>query len=214
MLPPMHLGMLDLLIHGQITQFVILAVAIVLAIALHECGHAVVDELQGDPTARLAGRLTVNPVRHLDPVGTLMIVLVGFGWGKPVPITPSKLRNRRFGAAFVGVAGPIVNVLLALVAGFFFGRLNVASAGSLWAQFLYAFLSINVLLALLNLLPIPPLDGSRILAAVLPPDKQRIVYFLDQYGFVILLIAALFVLPSILTPIVNRGITLVLRLVG
>ena len=214
MLRAMHLGMLNLLLHGQLTQFVIIAISIVVAIALHEFGHAVADEIQGDPTARLAGRLTINPVRHLDPVGTLMIVLVGFGWGKPVPITPSKLRNRRFGAAFVGAAGPIVNVILALIAGYFVARIDLARSGSLMAQFLFAFLSINVLLAILNLLPIPPLDGSRILAAILPPDKHGIIYFLDQYGFVILLIAALFVLPRILTPLVDRGVNLVLRLVG
>ncbi|MEA2501523.1 MAG: hypothetical protein QOD01_1634, partial [Actinomycetota bacterium] len=80
----MRLGMIDLLIHGQFSDFILIALAIVLAIALHEFGHAAADELQGDPTARLAGRLTLNPVRHLDPFGTLMIVLVGFGWGKPV----------------------------------------------------------------------------------------------------------------------------------
>src|SRR5216683_1264659 len=196
MLRAMHLGMLDLLLHGQLTQFVIIAISIVVAIALHEFGHAVADEIQGDPTARLAGRLTINPVRHLDPVGTLMIVLVGFGWGKPVPITPSKLRNRRFGAAFVGAAGPIVNVILALIAGYFVARIDLARSGSLMAQFLFAFLSINVL------------------PAILPPDKQGIIYFLDQYGFVIVLIAALFVLPRILTPLVDRGVNLVLRLVG
>jgi Zn-dependent protease len=210
----MHLGMIDLLIHGQYLDFVIIAISIVLAIALHEFGHAAADELEGDPTARLAGRLTLNPVRHLDPFGTLLIVLVGFGWGKPVPMTVTKLRNRRFGAAFVGAAGPLVNVILAFISGALLGRLGVASYGSVAYRFLSEFLFLNVLLVVLNLLPIPPLDGSRILAAVLPPDKQEIIFFLDKYGFVILLLAAFLVLPRILGPIATSGANLVLRLVG
>jgi Zn-dependent protease len=210
----MRLGMIDLLIHGQFSDFILIALAIVLAIALHEFGHAAADELQGDPTARLAGRLTLNPVRHLDPFGTLMIVLVGFGWGKPVPMTVTKLRNRRFGAAVVGVAGPLVNVILAFISGALLGRLGVGSYGSVVYRFLSEFLYLNVLLAVLNLLPIPPLDGSRILAAVLPPDKQDIIFFLDKYGFVILLLAAFLVLPRILGPLATSGSNLVLRLVG
>src|SRR5260370_16267222 len=94
---PMY--MISLLIHGQYSDFIIIVLAIVLAIALHEFGHAAADELQGDPTARLAGRLTLNPLRHLDPFGTILIVLVGFGWGKPVPMTPNKLRSPWFAAA-------------------------------------------------------------------------------------------------------------------
>src|SRR4030088_2048759 len=147
---PMRLGMIDLLIHGQFSDFILIALAIVLAIALHEFGHAAADELQGDPPARLAGRLTLNPVRHLDPFGTLMIVLVGFGWGKPVPMTPSKLRNRRFGAALVGAAGPLVNVILAFTAGALLARLGPANYGSLTYRFLAEFLYLNVLLAILN----------------------------------------------------------------
>jgi Zn-dependent protease len=215
----MRLGMIDYLIHGQFSDFILTALAIVLAIALHEFGHAAADELQGDPTARLAGRLTLNPVRHLDPFGTLMIVLVGFGWGKPVPMTPSKLRNRRFGAALVGAAGPLVNVILAFIAAALLVRLGLVRQGvlmsyNLASRFLLTFLYLNVLLAILNLLPIPPLDGSRILGAILPPSKQHIIFFLDQYGFVILLIAALLVLPRILGPIATSARDLVLRLMG
>src|SRR5438876_5041511 len=114
MLAPMHLGMIDLLSRGQCSDLILIIRAIVLAIALHEFGHAAADELQGDPTARLAGRLTLNPLRHLDPFGTVMIVLVGFGWGKPVPMSPPNLRSRRFGSAAVAIAGPSMNVVLAL----------------------------------------------------------------------------------------------------
>src|SRR5260370_25720033 len=211
---PMHLGMIDLLIHGQFSDFILIVIAIVLAIALHEFGHAAADELQGDPTARLAGRLTLNPLRHLDPFGTVMIVLVGFGWGNPVPMTPSKLRNRRVGAALVGAAGPLVNVILAFISGALLGRMDPTTYGSLAYRFVSEFLYLNVLLAILNLLPIPPLDGSRILSAILPPSKQHIIFFLSQYGFVILLIAAFLVLSPILSPISTSTSRLVPRLVG
>jgi Zn-dependent protease len=205
--------MINLLTQRQFSEFILIVLAIVLAIALHEFGHAAADELQGDPTARLAGRLTLNPLRHLDPFGTILIVLVGFGWGKPVPMTPSKLRSPRFGAAVVGAAGPLVNVILAFISGALLVRMDPTTYGSLASRFLYEFLRLNILLAILNLLPIPPLDGSRILSAVLPPSKQHIVFFLDQYGFVILLVAAFLILPSILGPVVDSATRLVVRLV-
>jgi Zn-dependent protease len=175
----------------------------------------VADDLEGDPTARLAGRLTVNPIRHLDPFGTVMIVLVGFGWGKPVPMTTSKLRNRRFGAAVVGFAGPAVNVILAIAAAAVYGReVNLFNEFSLTNRILSSVVTLNILLAILNLLPIPPLDGSRILSAVLPPEHQQFIYFLDQYGFLILLLAALFVLPPIFTRITPHIATWLVNLVG
>jgi Zn-dependent protease len=213
--------MLSNLIQGDFAGFLIVIVTLVVAIALHEFGHALADEIQGDPTARLAGRLTVNPVRHLDPFGTLLIFLVGFGWGKPVPFSPPSMRNRRYGAALVGIAGPAVNVFLALAAALAatymrlslvvgFGNPLVPFTERLVSSFLY----VNVLLALLNLIPIPPLDGSRVLSALLPPSRQQFIYFLDQWGFVILLVVALFVLPSVLPPIALRAEVWILRLVG
>jgi Zn-dependent protease len=129
-------------------------------------------------------------------------------------MTPSKLRNRRFGAALVGAAGPLVNVILAFTSGALLARLSPSMYGSLAYRFLLEFLYLNVLLAILNILPIPPLDGSRILGAILPPNKQHIIFFLDQYGFVILLLAALLVLPRILGPIATSASNLVLRLVS
>lgn len=207
--------MLTLLIHGQWTDFFIIALVLVFSIALHEFGHAVADELEGDPTARLAGRLTLNPIAHLDPFGAVMIVLVGFGWGKPVPMTTTKLRNRRFGAAVVGFAGPVVNVILAVAAAAVYGReANLFNQLSFTNRVLSSVVTLNILLAILNLLPIPPLDGSRILSAVLPPERQQFIYFLDQYGFVILLLAALFVLPPIFSRITPQIASWLVRVVG
>jgi Zn-dependent protease len=212
--------MLQYLISGDFVGLIIVAITLVAAISLHEFGHALADELQGDSTARLAGRLTINPMAHLDPFGSLMIVLVGFGWGKPVPISPPNLRNRRFGAALVGIAGPTMNVLLAIASALVARYLNLGvitnpgTVSSFTGRLVFVFLYINVLLALLNLIPIPPLDGSRILSAFLPPSKQHVVYFLDQWGFLILLVAAFFVLPRFLPALATHAELWVLRLVG
>lgn len=215
-------GVLPFLISRDYSGFIIIGFVLVVAICLHEFGHAVADEIQGDPTARLAGRLTVNPRAHLDPFGALMIVLVGFGWGKPVPMSPNSMRSRRYGAALVGIAGPLVNVILAVATAVVARALTIplvigfgAMPGfSIASQLASAFLYINVLLVILNLIPIPPLDGSRVLAALLPPDKQRFIYFMDQWGFLILLIAALLVLPHFLPPIANGAERWLLNLIG
>ena len=198
MLAPMG-GMLGFLRTHDYESFLILAIVFVVAISLHEFGHAFVAEWEGDPTARLAGRVTLNPARHLDVFGTIMLVLVGFGWGKPVPISPANMRHRRWGAAIVGAAGPAMNVLQALAAAGLARALHlplfVGIGGlpgySFTDRLVGAFLYLNILLALFNLIPVPPLDGSRVLSAFLPPNRQRVIYFLDQWGFLILLFAAL-----------------------
>jgi Zn-dependent protease len=214
--------MLPYLIHHDFTDFVLIGIVLIVAITIHEFGHALADELEGDPTAREAGRLSLNPARHLDPFGTLMIALVGFGWGKPVPINTAAMRSRRFGGAIVGLAGPATNLILAITSALALRSLKVIpivgfASGpgiTLTNRFLSGFLYINVILALLNLIPIPPLDGSRILSAVLPPDKQHFVYFMDRWGFLIILIAALFVLPTFLGSVASAADRELLRLVG
>ncbi|HEX2054784.1 MAG TPA: site-2 protease family protein [Actinomycetota bacterium] len=203
----------------DIAGLVIVSLVFIIALSLHEYGHALAAHLQGDPTAKLAGRLTVNPKSHLDPVGTFMLVLVGFGWGKPVPFAPNKLRSKRFGAAMVGAAGPLVNVLLALVsaAAFlaFFRRASDLDGGNqLLARFLLIGVTLNVTLALFNLLPIPPLDGSRILSALLPPSKQHIVFFLDKWGFVILLLVGFVLFPRLAGPLIDATSRLIFLIVG
>jgi Zn-dependent protease len=189
--------MIRFLLAGDFRTFFLIALVLVIALSLHEFAHALAADLQGDPTARLAGRLTINPLAHLDPVGTLMMVLAGFGWGKPVPFSLQALKNRRFGAALVAVAGPAMNILLALAAAMALGRV-IGRAGQfgrsgMLLSFLELALEINVVLALFNLIPVPPLDGSRILSAILPPDKQRLLYYLDRWGF--FAVIALLIIP-------------------
>lgn len=190
----MGISPLEILRYDPLT-FVLLAAGLILAIALHEYGHALAADLQGDRLPRAMGRLSLNPARHLDPVGTIFIFLVGFGWGKPVEFRPQALASKRFGAAIVALAGPMMNLLLAILAAFAYVLLFGAEAldSPLLADpgavelFLRIFFELNVLLAVFNLVPLPPLDGSRLLTIFLPPNKQKIVYFLDRWGFLLLL---------------------------
>ena len=188
------------LLRDEPLAFFMLAISLVLSLALHEFAHALAADLQGDRYPRAMGRLTVNPIKHLDPFGSLMILLVGFGWAKPVPFRPEALRSQRFGAALVALAGPMMNLLLAIV-GLIGLKLTIPdpfiSGGTLFidqaglrgqiAIFWISFSSINVILAVFNLLPLPPLDGSRLLTIFLPPKRHNIIYFLDKYGIFILL---------------------------
>lgn len=203
--------MIELLLQGDVASFIIIGIALVIAIALHEFGHALAADLQGDPTPRLAGRLKLNPLAHLDPIGTFMLVMVGFGWGKPVPFSEHRLRNRRSGVAIVALAGPMVNLALALVAAGLFTRLT--SPGRV-QDLVFLFLYINVILAIFNLIPIPPLDGSRILTLLLPPSKHHIIFFLDKWGFLILIALVFFVLPGTLGAVAGRVSNLLLSLFG
>lgn len=194
--------------------FFMLAVALVGALGLHEYAHALAADLQGDRLPRAMGRLTPNPVKHLDPLGTICILLAGFGWAKPVEFRPQALSSKRFGAAIVALAGPMMNLFLALIGGFGFVLTYTGGEPSQLAIFFYLFTGINVLLAVFNLVPLPPLDGSRLLTIFLPPDKQKIIFFLDRYGFLILLGLVLFGGTSILNPLVEDVRDFLIRLAG
>jgi Zn-dependent protease len=199
-----------LLLRDDPQVFVAFVIAVVVAITFHEFSHAAVATMQGDQTARSQGRLTLNPVSHLDPLGSIALVLAGFGWGRPVPFTPSQLRSRRFGAAMVGLAGPAANFVLALAAVvglriIFPSAIDPFGGVDFSVILLDMLVTLNVVLGVFNLLPIPPLDGSRLLSLLLPPSRQNIVYFLDQYG-IFLLLGILILAPNLLTPIF-RAIT-------
>ena len=198
---------------GPVT-FLLLAIAIIEAIALHEYAHALAADLQGDRLPRAFGRLTLNPAKHLDPLGTILIFLVGFGWGRPVEFRPEALASKRFGAAIVALAGPTMNLLLAIAAAFAAVPLLRGGSDGPLTEFLLRFFEINVLLAVFNLLPLPPLDGSRLLTIFLPPDKQKIIFFLDRYGLVILLAVVFFGWQTIIEPLTVTFGTWILRLAG
>lgn len=200
-----------------------LAVSLVGAIALHEYGHALAADLQGDRMPRAMGRLTLNPARHLDPLGTIAIILIGFGWGRPVEFRPQALSSERFGAAIVALAGPGMNLVLAIggvlvakVAGFDLAGIQdlTRAPGSNFELFLFLFVTINVVLAVFNMIPLPPLDGSRLLTIFLPASKRNVIYFLDQYGFFILLALVFLTGFTFLRPVIEAVGSFVFGIVG
>jgi Zn-dependent protease len=195
------------------TLFIVLVAALIGAIGLHEYAHALAADLQGDRMPRAMGRLTPNPIKHLDPVGTLFILLVGFGWGKPVEFRPHALSSKRFGAAIVALAGPLMNLALAF-AGAIIAIQFDTSLPDLVARFLSVFFTINVILAVFNLIPLPPLDGSRLLTIFLPPSRQNIIFFLDKYGFIILLGVLIFGGFTIIQPFIDAVGNFLVRLAG
>jgi Zn-dependent protease len=193
--------------------FVAFVIAVIVAITVHEFSHAAVATIQGDDTPRSQGRLTLNPMSHLDPLGSIALILAGFGWGKPVQFSPFQLRNRRAGAALVGLAGPASNFVLALLSAVVLRFALEGSPNDFTLSLLGRLVTLNVVLGVFNLLPIPPLDGSRLLSIVLPQRHQGIVYFLDRYG-IFLLLALLLFAPGLLTPFFDAITRFILRLVG
>ncbi len=178
--------MIQLLFQQQYLLFVFIAFALIFSLTFHEYGHGKMASLIGDDTAKQAGRLTLNPIPHIDPVGLLMVLLIGIGYAKPVPADPRKF-NTRWGSLLVAAAGPGMNLLLAIVLINFYrigqsAGIEIFQTGA--SQFFFTFLAgINMLLMLFNLLPIGPLDGSYILPYVLPRETARKYLQLNQrYG--------------------------------
>ena len=205
------------LLRDEPQVFVAFLIAVIVGITFHEFSHAAVATLQGDQTARSQGRLTLNPISHLDPLGSIALILAGIGWGRPVPVTPSNLRNRRFGGILVGLAGPAANFVIALAAvvatRFVYPVAETAFDVPFSLRLLYMLVTVNVILGVFNLLPIPPLDGSTLLSLVLPPSRQGILAFLDQYG-IFLLLGLLILAPNLLTPIFSAITQALYGLVG
>lgn len=208
-------GPLQLLQGGLdgLIAFLLLAAALVLAIGLHEYAHALAADLQGDRLPRAMGRLTLNPIKHLDPLGTVLIFIAGFGWGKPVEFRPEALASRRFGAAAVAIAGPLMNVVLGLVGALAYRVYSLGPYVEFLEMFLRSFIFINAVLAVFNLLPVPPLDGSRLLTIFLPPSRQNIIFFLDRFGFLIIL-GVVFFAPWLLRPLISFVIDLIAGIAG
>lgn len=196
----------DLLFH------IIEIVIIIFSIVIHEVAHGVMANALGDPTAKREGRLTLNPISHIDPVGSIIVPLMSlfgggfmFGWAKPVPYNPHNLKNQQWGEALVAVAGPATNLLTAA----FFGILiRVADSQHFVST---AFFTVagtivvsNIVLAIFNLVPIPPLDGSKVLFSLLPYHTRhnQIFVFLEQYGLILVLAFAFFMFP-VLLPVIG-----------
>ena len=210
-----------------IPQLVIYMVVLLLAISAHEAAHAWMSYKFGDDTARLLGRITLNPVAHTDPIGTLLIPIVGFifgaiggplasvpllGWGKPTPVNPLRWHNKDLANIMVSLAGIMANLLIAIIAFVIFKALLMTRVIDPYSVslhdpvtlFLVYLLMMNVSLAVFNLLPFPPLDGSKILYSILPASAQPVLEMLEQYGFLILILVLYMGLTSFIMAPISR----------
>ena len=176
-----------LLLHGSAVQLVAVLLSVTIAITIHEFAHAWRADRAGDPTPRAAGRLTLNPIAHFDPIGSLLFLIVGFGWAKPVPVNPANFRHPRRDGIHVALWGPLSNFLLAAAAGLAI-RASAAHLPFGLFVFLRTLTLLNLNLGMFNLIPLPPLDGSHILSGML--DSRRAYAFEiwgRRYGLIVLL---------------------------
>jgi Zn-dependent protease len=185
---------------GRWVDLLYLVPILLISLTVHEVSHGWVAYRMGDPTAKSHGRLSLNPLKQLDPIGTAMFIItylfwgVVFGWAKPIPISPYYFKNRQRGMAIVGAAGPASNFIMAVIFGLIlrFAGPPLEEAGTSTAvvilNVLFMFVQINIVLGVFNLLPIPPLDGSRVVGAFLPRRAYEYWVAIDRYGFMIIIV--------------------------
>lgn len=191
--------------------FIAIFIALIVSITFHEFSHILVAKWQGDNTGEQAGRLTLNPLAHLDLFGTIAILLIGFGWGKPAPFNPYNLRNQRYGPALVALGGPAANLFLIIVFGILLKIIYpIFGPDNYLTIFLQILVTFNGVLMVFNLIPVPPLDGSHILEGILGNRFSNFSAFLNTYGprllLGLILLSLLFGLPIfsyIISPVIN-----------
>ncbi|MAH61313.1 MAG: site-2 protease family protein [Legionellales bacterium] len=192
------------------------------AITVHEAAHGLVAKWFNDPTAWQYGRITLNPVPHIDIIGTILFPLLSlmtgglmFGWAKPVPIIPRNLKPRKYAMIFVALAGPFSNIIMAILWAFLMIQHPVFGSNIAWFELAQAGVIVNLSLATINLLPFPPLDGGKVLIELLPYSKRWLLDLLDQYGLMILIVMMFTgILGVILSPIFNTLALIVKLIVG
>jgi len=175
-------------------------VILIFSVIIHEISHGYVAEMLGDPTARMAGRLTLNPIPHVDLFGSFILPVLlivshagfVFGWAKPVPYNPYNLKDQKWGPAMVAVAGPLSNIFIAIIFGLALRFADILSLPAAFVEIFFIIVILNIVLAVFNMIPIPPLDGSKVLFALLPYRYYHYIESLEKYGFVILLFVVFF----------------------
>lgn len=206
--------MLSLLVQNPL-QFIIVAGLLVVAISVHEFSHAFAADNLGDPTPRAAGRLTLDPRAHLDPIGSLLLLIVGFGWGRPVPFDPFNLKDTRRDAAIISLAGPLSNLIMAIAASILiriFLLIPIVFLSVLLVDVLSLFIYFNILLAIFNLIPIHPLDGFKVVGGILPKKYYYDWMELERYGMIFLI---LLIFPFFgVSPIVSFILPIIRTIVG
>jgi Zn-dependent protease len=203
----------------QTPPFIFALIVLIFSIIIHEISHGYVADMLGDPTARLAGRLTLNPLKHIDPIGSIVVPIITslagftFGWAKPVPFNPFNLKHRRSGELIIALAGPASNLFIAFVFGLFirFGGSSGSNFSAIFLQLCAYIVLINVALAIFNLVPIPPLDGSKIIFVFFPSNQKwmRIRAMIEHYSIWLVLIIVIFLWQFIvpIIPIVFKFFT-------
>lgn len=207
----MRSSLLGLLFSDPIT-FVIVATGLVISITIHEFAHAFVADKLGDPTPRYQGRVTLDPRAHLDPIGSIALLIVGFGWGRPVQFDPYNLKDPVKETALIALAGPASNIILAAILSLAIGIFNLGGAA---VAILIPIIFVNVMLAIFNLVPIHPLDGGKIAQAILPKDVAlEYEIFMNRYSTLVLLLLILPIFGTgsavshLITPIINAVVSL------
>ncbi len=205
-----------------ISQLIILAPPLLFALTFHEFAHGFVAYRLGDPTARDAGRLTLNPLKHLDPLGTIAFFFIKFGWAKPVPVNPNYFQNPKRDMLWVALAGPVTNLALAVLSAILTRGIWMLASSLPYSaaaeailvplnSMLIASVWINLVLCIFNFLPIPPLDGSRILVGLLPNNLALSYMRVERFGFIIIMVLAFSgILSKVIVPIISFANSLLL----
>ncbi len=195
----------------DLTELLTSIPALLIAITIHEFSHGYVAYRLGDPTAKMVGRLSLNPLKHLDPIGAIMLLVFKFGWAKPVPINPRNFENPQKGMVLSSIGGPLANLIVAALFALpvrlapFSEKLSMVLYQYPWlTRFMIMVILYNIVLAVFNMIPIPPLDGSKILAGLLPAHLRLRYLEIERYGFLILIVLIYFnIIDRILFPLAN-----------
>lgn len=203
------------MLNNYLIEFLIILPGVLMAISFHEFAHAAVAYIMGDSTAKNEGRMSINPSKHLDPIGFMMLMIARFGWAKPVPVNENNFKNRALGSFLVSIAGISMNILIAIVAIIIVHFTQGLFSNYAYYQVMSSIIQINISFAAFNLLPVPPLDGSKLLLSLLPAKYRHFVYQYENYGTLVLILLLITgTIGIVLSPIVNLIIAFITTIIN